>query len=89
MLRQILIEVALFLLPFLVYAIKTKLEGHDLSRETWRQAPLVYLSIVGLVLVALGLAALAIVNDDATHADGRYVPTHFENGKLVPGQFQK
>lgn len=89
MLRQILIEVALFLLPFLAYAIRAKIEGRDLSRETWREAPLAYLAIAGLVLVAIGLAALAILNDDATQAGGRYVPTHFENGKLVPGQFQK
>ncbi|MEJ1160795.1 DUF6111 family protein [Prosthecomicrobium sp. N25] len=88
MLRQVLIEAALFLVPFAIYAAILATRGRAVGTgDAWREAPLAWLAIGGLVLVAIGLAMLALLNDDA--GNGAYVPTHIENGTLVPGHFEK
>lgn len=88
MLRQVLIELSLFLTPFVIWAAYAKARGQIGEVGILAAAPIVWLVLSGLVLVAIGLAGLAVL-DDSGHAglDGRYIPTHMENGKLVPGRF--
>jgi hypothetical protein len=88
MVRQVLVELALFLSPFAVYAAILAFRGREVaSGEEWRAAPLAWLAVGGLVLVAIGLAVLAILNDES--GQGRYIPAHIDNGTLVPGHFEK
>jgi hypothetical protein len=88
MFRQILVELALFLLPFAVHAVRLMLRGSDPRvGSNWQGAPIAWMVIGGLVLVAIGLAALALLNDGAAKT-GRYVPSHVQDGVLVPGRFE-
>lgn len=91
MLRQILIQLALFLVPFAVYAVMLKLRARGgTGPSDWSGAPWAWLGIGGLLLTAAGFAVLATFTDDHDGTGrGRYVPTHIENGVLVPGRFEK
>jgi hypothetical protein len=89
MLRQVLIEMALFLAPFAVYAVALKLRGRAVTTAAgWQEAPLAGMALAGFLLVAAGLAVLVIVNDGSAR-NGVYVPTHFKDGQLVPGHFER
>jgi hypothetical protein len=87
MIRLLAIQVGLFFLPFLVYALLLALKRRALSAGLLREeAPLGGLALVGLLLVIgtfLGLAAF-----DGGSATGTYVPDRFENGRLVPGHIE-
>lgn len=86
MLRLVLIELALFFLPFLVWF------GLSLLRRNGEEAKggttpdtrtLVRLGTVGALFVAVSLIGLSLFHQGA--AEGTYVPDRFENGRLVPG----
>ncbi|TBW37429.1 hypothetical protein EYW49_11785 [Siculibacillus lacustris] len=87
MIRLAAIEIALFLSPFLVFALILAARRRTLSTELFRsEAPIVGLSIVGLILVAA--AMLGLVAFGGGKPEGVYVPDRFENGVLIPGQFR-
>ncbi|MDK9698393.1 MAG: DUF6111 family protein [Siculibacillus sp.] len=87
MIRLIVIEVALFLAPFLVFAAFLVARRRALSVGLFREeAPMIELAVGGLVLVVFSLIALATFHDGT--AAGTYVPDRFENGRLVPGRIQ-
>lgn len=86
MARAFLTELALFLLPFAVYALflwATK--AQILHPESWPTKRLAWLTIVALVLMVGGIAVL--VHFDGEAPDSVYVPAHMEDGRLVPGQY--
>ena len=85
MIRPALLEVALFLAPFLAYAAylwltKTPVFDH----EHWPIRVLSTLAIVALVLTA-GCFVL-LVHFAGAPVGSNYVPAHVENGKFVPGR---
>lgn len=86
MLRLILQEFGLFLLPFLAFAAyllfarKSPLDRAHWAPH-WTRLILAGLGVVVVSLVVTGLAT-------ERHPDG-YVPPRIENGKLVPGHFQE
>ena len=85
--RLIAIEVALFLAPFVVFALLLAARRKALSVGLFRaEAPLLELAIGGGVLVILSLIGFAAFHDGG--AGGTYVPDRFENGRLVPGRIQ-
>jgi hypothetical protein len=85
--RLIAIEVALFLVPFVVFALFLLARRRGVSVGLFRaEAPMIELTIGGLVLVIASLIALAAFHDGS--AGGAYVPDKFENGRLVPGHIQ-
>ena len=85
--RLIAIELALFLTPFVVFALVLLARRRALSLGLFRtEAPLVELAIGGTLLVVASLVALAAFHDGT--AAGTYVPDRFENGRLVPGRIQ-
>jgi hypothetical protein len=82
--RLFSIEVALFLAPFVLYALflwATR-EG-ILHPDQWRPSVLAVLSLVAVVLTAIGFVAIAEYSGAPAHST--YVPAHVENGQLVPG----
>ncbi|WP_315834615.1 DUF6111 family protein [Bradyrhizobium prioriisuperbiae] len=84
MIRPVLTEIGIFLIPFAVYAmflIATR--TGVLTSSSWPVVVLVRLAIVAFLLTILSLVLLAHFSGAPPNAT--YVPAHIENGKLVPG----
>jgi len=82
--RLFSIEVALFLAPFVAYALFlwAAREG-VLHPADWSIPVLVGLSLLAVALTAGGFAFIAQYGGAPAHST--YVPAHLENGQLVPG----
>jgi len=85
MIRPVLTELVLFLLPFAVYAgflWATRAAAFDPS--AWSVTRLASLLVAALALMIGGFLMLAEL--DAAPPRSTYVPAHLDNGKLSPGQ---
>ena len=84
MIRPVLTELALFLLPFVVYAVYLwGTQAGVLHPESWPLGTLMGLTIAALILMAGSFIVLAQWGGDPKGSN--YIPAHMENGKLVPG----
>ena len=84
MIRPILTELALFIVPFAVYAVYLwGTSAGVLHPESWPLSTLMGLTIVALLLMAGSFIVLAQWGGEP--AGSIYVPAHIEDGKLVPG----
>jgi hypothetical protein len=86
MARPILTELALFLTPFVLYALflwATKAQILDI--ESWPIRHVAWLIIAALILMVGSFVVLGQLGGEAP--DLIYVPAHMENGQLVPGQY--
>jgi hypothetical protein len=84
MLRTLIEEFLLFVLPFCLFAgylVARRRNPFDV--EHW-SGHLFWLSVVGLVL---GIASFVYAGLVAPRHSGAFVPPHVENGRLVPGRF--
>ncbi len=84
MLRTLIEEFLLFVLPFCLFAgylVVRRRNPFDV--EHW-SGHLFWLSVVGLLL---GIASFIYAGLVAPRHTGAFVPPHVENGRLVPGQF--
>ena len=84
MIRPVLTELAIFLIPFAVYAaflIATR--SGLLVQSSWPLHVVARLSLGALLLVVVSFLLLA--HFSGAPPDSTYVPAHIENGKLVPG----
>lgn len=84
MIRPVLTEIGIFLIPFALYAmwlIATRAGVLDMA--SWPARMVMRLTIVSLLLTILSLLLLA--HYSGAPPDSTYVPAHIENGKLVPG----
>jgi hypothetical protein len=82
--RLLSFEVALFVAPFVAYGLflwATR-EG-ILHPEKWSFGVLAGLSLVAVVLTAVGFVFIAQRSGAPAHST--YVPAHLENGQLIPG----
>lgn len=87
MIRPVATEIALFLTPFLLYALflwATK--AGMLDRSSWPLSRLLSLLIAALVLVAGSFIFFA--HFTGAPVGTRYVPAHVEDGKFVPGRWE-
>ena len=85
MLRIVLEEIALFLVPFGLFAIVLILRRRNLLRlENW-SSNAVWLAIAGLLLALASLLGSAFFTERPLSG---FEPTHMENGRLVPGRFR-
>ncbi len=78
-------EIALFLAPFVLYAVflwATKAGMMD--AESWPVSRIVWLAIGALLLVVGSFVYFARFT--GAPPGSTYVPAHMENGKFVPGQ---
>ena len=85
MIRSLVEEIALFLMPFAAFALWLMFRRkapHDLTH--WDGRGLI-LTLIGLLFVAAGLAWTGFT---AERERGTYVPAHTEDGRLVPGGFK-
>ncbi len=84
MIRPILIEIGLFIAPFVIYAalLVVTLKG-VLQPSAWGARRIAALGIAGFVLM---LGSFVIFAQFSGAPPGStYVPAHIENGKFVPG----
>ena len=87
MIRLLSIEVALFLAPFVLYALFLWATRKGiLHPDQWRPGVLVLLSLFAMTLTAVGFALIAQYG--GAPAGSTYVPAHIEDGKLVPGTWK-
>ena len=85
MIRPLLTEAALFLTPFVVYAVFLwATRAGVLDAESWSRPRLAWLTISALALLLGSFFVLAQFNH--SRPGSIYVPAHVEDGKLVPGE---
>jgi heme/copper-type cytochrome/quinol oxidase subunit 3 len=82
MVRRILFEILLFLLPFGLYAAYLKISKYDAEKPA-HQHPWTGLFVSGLLLVAASFVIWGVT--EGAGQRGTYVPPHLENGQVVPG----
>ena len=84
MIRPVLTEVGIFLVPFAVYALfLIATRSGVMSSSSWPAHMLAKLVLGSLLLVVISFVLLA--HFSGTSPDSTYVPAHIENGKFVPG----
>ena len=85
MIRPVLTELALFLTPFVVYAIFLWVTRAGLmDPKSWTLSRIAWLLIAALVLMLGSFIVLA--QWGGAPPGSTYVPAHTENGKFVPGE---
>jgi hypothetical protein len=84
MIRPILTEIGLFLVPFAIYAmflIATR--THLFEKTSWPLPVLGWLTVAALLLIIASFAFLA--HFSGAPPGSTYVPARIEDGRLVPG----
>ncbi len=85
MTRALLGELLLFFVPFVVFALYLVLRKRNpLLWSHWSDQTF-WLVSAGLLLA---IASFLIAGLTAERHVGAFVPTHVENGRVVPGQFR-
>jgi hypothetical protein len=85
MTRAIFQELSLFLLPFAAFAIYLVIvRRNPLAWSSWSD----HVSWVGIAGLMLVIASLLLGGFLAERHTGAFVPTHMENGRVVPGRFK-
>ncbi|HVV93135.1 MAG TPA: DUF6111 family protein [Hyphomicrobiales bacterium] len=77
-------RVLLFLVPFVVYGGWLVLAGRRRAWVPRGPLPWIIAAAIGAVLVGL-----AFLGTRGAPPSARYVPPHMENGRIVPGHFDK
>ena len=84
MIRPLLTEIGIFLIPFVAYALFVFASRRDvLHRSSWPLRIVLGLSMGACMLVILSLVLLA--NFSGAPPGATYTPAHVEDGKFVPG----
>jgi len=84
MIRPVLTEIGIFLIPFGVYVLfLLATRSAVLVPSSWPVRLVARLVLASLVLVVISLIMLAQFSGSPPYST--YVPAHIENGKLVPG----
>ena len=86
MLRVILADIILFLLPFLAYGFWLWLNNKAHVSEHWRNGPMGWLTLAGIALMVVSFVIFASLKQAPEGAE--YRPAHMENGVYVPGRFE-
>ena len=86
MVRPVLTELVLFVVPFALYALFlwAAKRGGVLDPANWPLSHVAWLLIAALLLVIGSFVVLAQWGGAPPHST--YVPAHIEDGKFVPGQ---
>ncbi|MGN6117676.1 MAG: DUF6111 family protein [Nitrobacter sp.] len=84
MIRPVLTEIGIFLIPFAVYALfLIATRSGLLVPASWPLHIVARLALGALLLVVLSFILLA--HFSGAPPNSTYVPAHIENGKLIPG----
>lgn len=85
MIRTILQETLIFLLPWLLFYGYLVAVGRNPHRREYWEASVFRLTMAGIAFVVLSLVVIGLFGE--RHRGG-YVPPRIENGAVVPGYFQ-
>jgi hypothetical protein len=84
MIRPVLVELALFLTPFVLYALFLwATRARVLEVERWSLNTIIWLTFAAFALM-LG-SFLVLAQFSGAPPGSTYVPAHMEDGKFVPG----
>ena len=84
MIRPVLTEVGIFLIPFVAYALfLIATRSGVLAASSWPAHLVAKLVLGSLLLVVISFILLA--HFSGAPPNSTYVPAHLENGRLVPG----
>ena len=84
MIRPVLTEVGIFLIPFAVYALFLLATRSGLTAQSsWPVHIIGKLVLGSLLLVIVSFILLAHFSGGSPNST--YIPAHIENGKFVPG----
>jgi hypothetical protein len=84
MIRPVLTEVGIFLIPFAVYAVfLIATRSGVFAQSSWPVHLVAKLALGSLLLVVVSFLLLA--HFSGAPPNSTYVPAHIENGRLVPG----
>jgi hypothetical protein len=84
MIRPVLTEVGIFLIPFAVYALfLLATRSGLLAQSSWPVHVIAKLVLGSLLLVVTSFVLLA--HFSGAPPNSTYIPAHVENGKFVPG----
>jgi hypothetical protein len=84
MIRPVLTEIGIFLIPFAAYALfLVASRSGVLDTASWPARTVGKLAIVALLLVIASLVLLA--NFSGAPPESTYVPAHIENGRIIRG----
>ena len=84
MIRPVLTEVGIFLIPFAVYALfLIATRSGVLAQSSWPVHLVAKLVLGSLLLVIVSFLLLA--HFSGAPPNSTYLPAHIENGRLVPG----
>jgi hypothetical protein len=84
MIRPVLTELALFLTPFILYAVFLWATRAGMFHpEAWTWQTIAWLTIAALALVLGSFVVMAQFS--GAPPGSTYVPAHIEDGKFVPG----
>jgi hypothetical protein len=84
MIRPVLTELAIFLIPFAVYAVfLIATRSGVFAQSSWPLHLVAKLALGSLLLVVISFLFLA--HFSGAPPGSTYVPAHIENGKFVPG----
>ena len=84
MIRPVLTELAIFLIPFVAYAIfLIATRAGVFASSSWPAHLIAKLVLGSLLLVIISFVLLA--HFSGAPPDSTYIPAHIENGKLIPG----
>lgn len=85
MIRPLLIELALFLAPFALYAIfLTLTRASAFDPESWSWRAIGWLTLVSLLMVILSFVVIAQFAGAPPRST--YIPAHVKDGQFVPGR---
>jgi hypothetical protein len=85
MIRPVFTEIALFLIPFAIYALYLwATRVGVLEPQAWKSQTVAWLTLSSLVLMIAGFVLLA--NFSGAPPGSSYVPAHVEDGRFVPGK---
>jgi len=84
MIRPVLTEIGIFLIPFAVYALfLVATRSGVFAQSSWPAHLVAKLALGSLLLVIVSFIMLA--HFTGAPPDSTYIPAHIENGKFVPG----
>ena len=84
MIRPVLTEIGIFLIPFAVYAVFLIATRSGLLAQTSWPGHLVAKLVLGSLLLVI-VSFFFLAEFSGAPPDSVYVPAHMENGHLVPG----
>jgi hypothetical protein len=86
MFRPVLTELALFFVPFALYALYLWVTQRSgvLDRANWSLAHVLSLVAASFLTVIVGVFLLAELGGSPPRST--YIPAHIEDGKFVPGE---